>query len=211
MMDRWTAQLAARCCFRCGAASWNSICSDCRNSDPCHFESPQGHPVVALGLYEQAPGAWVRRLKYQEESVWAAALGHALAQVLPADWSDATLIPVPLHPDRLVERGFNQSALIARSLAHSSSLSLDCSLLHRSRKTSAQARLAKAARRENLQDAFACTAKAASLRAILLDDVVTTGHTLDACALALKAEGHQVLGGLTCAVAQASEPKAKTR
>lgn len=202
MLDCWIAQLAARRCFRCETSSWSALCGTCEDAAPCEFKSPRDRVVRALGLYEQAPGAWVRRLKYQEESVWAAGLGRALAHYLPQEWRAAQLIPVPLHPERLVERGFNQSALIARSLAQKRKLSLDCALLYRTRETAAQARLGKKERGENLKNAFACRASTHPRQLIIVDDVVTTGHTFDACADALEAEGHQVLGGLACAIAR---------
>jgi len=108
---------------------------------------------------------------------------------------------VPLHWRRRWGRGFNQSELLARRLAGLSGVPF-ASLLKRVRATPAQAGLSSARRRRNLAGAFACRRQAASLqgqRILLIDDVMTTGSTLAACARVLKRAGAARVGVLTVA------------
>jgi ComF family protein len=106
---------------------------------------------------------------------------------LPVD----VLVPVPLHRRRLRERGYNQSALLARELGKLTALPVVSDCLVRIRSAAPQARAATAAeRRSNVAGAFTCCdARLEGRRVLLIDDVATTGATLNACAGALKAAG----------------------
>ncbi|HEY7463019.1 MAG TPA: ComF family protein [Candidatus Limnocylindria bacterium] len=124
----------------------------------------------------------------------AAASGPALKS-LTALASGATLVPVPVHPERLRQRGYNQAALLAVALGGSARLPVADVLLRR-RPTTQQHRLDRAARLRNLRDAFALhQGRAPPAAAILVDDILTTSATLEACAGVLRAAGCQrVLG-----------------
>jgi ComF family protein len=105
---------------------------------------------------------------------------------LPAD----AVIPVPLHRKRLRERGFNQSELLARQLSRQSGLPVLTEGLARGRHTQQQAHLDMQGRQENVRDAFVwCGPTAPPDRVLLLDDVLTTGATIGACAQTLRAAG----------------------
>jgi ComF family protein len=108
---------------------------------------------------------------------------------------NGVLVPVPVHPERLRERGYNQAALLAAGLARASRLPT-ADLLVRRRATTKQHRLDRAARLRNLRDAFAVRPDArAPPVAILVDDILTTSATLEACAAVLRAAGAgRVLG-----------------
>jgi ComF family protein len=111
------------------------------------------------------------------------------------------VVPVPLHPSRRRERGFNQAADIARHIATQSGLPA-IAALRRVRATATQAGLPAGRRYGNVRDAFAATAACAAARGsvvILVDDVSTTGATLDVCARALKAAGVGEVRALTAA------------
>lgn len=111
-----------------------------------------------------------------------------------------TLVPIPLHRGRLRERGYDQALELARPLSRRLGLALCATGLHRLRATPAQSRLDAARRRRNLRDAFAWTGAAAPpMHAILIDDVMTTGATLHAAALALRRAGAQRVDAWVCA------------
>jgi ComF family protein len=111
------------------------------------------------------------------------------------------LIPVPMHPKRLRERGYNQARLLARGLSRRSGLPLADGCLLRQRHTPPQARTGSAAeRRNNIAAAFICGNDRAQGKAVLLiDDVATSGATLDACAAVLKGSGAASVWGLVTA------------
>jgi ComF family protein len=111
------------------------------------------------------------------------------------------LAPVPLHPRKRRERGFNQAELIARELAARSGLPLAPGALVRRIDTPPQAGLSAAARRRNVARAFAVRqcARVAGRRVVLVDDVLTTGATAQACSRALAAAGARAVRVLTVA------------
>ncbi|MCB9078708.1 MAG: ComF family protein [Anaerolineaceae bacterium] len=111
------------------------------------------------------------------------------------------IIPVPLHQTRFKERGFNQSALLAKKLGRLVSLPVDTTTLYRTRDTGYQMALKAQQRRQNVAGAFACRGHLSGLRFLLVDDVCTTGSTLDACAMTLKMSGADSVWGLTLAKA----------
>jgi ComF family protein len=132
----------------------------------------------------------VQRLKYRGRRVLADALGALLASRYPFA-PDALLVPVPLHVARLRERGFNQALLLARALARCRGLSVAAQALARRRTTRAQPGLAAAERRANVQGAFTVPRPqvVSGRSVVLIDDVLTSGATADACATALLAAG----------------------
>ena len=110
------------------------------------------------------------------------------------------LVPVPLHPRRLRERQFNQAAILAEHLSRSSKIPVR-DLLQRTRYTGTQTLLDRKARRQNLRDAFSLrqNVDVTDLDLLLVDDVLTTGSTLDACAAILLENGARSVRALTVA------------
>jgi ComF family protein len=108
-----------------------------------------------------------------------------------------------LHPSRFKERGYNQSELLAGQLGRLLDMPVNASTLQRVRNTKSQMQLGADERHKNVIDAFACKDKQMqNLRIILIDDVCTTGSTLDACAAALKESNVSSVWGLTLAKAR---------
>lgn len=159
---------------------------------------------------EGVAGRMVHALKYEGWTNVADAMAARMARLAwPADVVEerAALVPVPLAATRLRERGYNQSALLARGLASRWGLPVWEHVVERSRHTSAQARLTRAERLGNVADAFRHRAGAASLlrgrHVILVDDVVTTAATLGACATALVEGGARIISCVTFGRARA--------
>jgi ComF family protein len=161
-----------------------------------------GFPVLAGGAYEGALARAIQRLKYESRPDLARPLAALLVERCGSvlRQQNAALVPVPLHFSRLVERGFNQSALIARELARATGLCARPRLLLRVRDTGRQAELDREARARNVEAAFRVSGGPLPRAAFVVDDVVTTGATARACATVLEAAGVNVLG--LCALAR---------
>jgi ComF family protein len=128
-------------------------------------------------------------MKFRHRADLADRLTVLLPEAAIGSLAGRLIVPVPLHYSRLVERGFNAAALLSRQLGRRSGARYAPTLLTRSRDTPHQSRLPAAARRENVRDAFVAREGAAGRQAVLVDDVITTGSTLDACCRALYAAG----------------------
>ncbi|MFG1477625.1 ComF family protein [Xanthobacter sp. V4C-4] len=158
----------------------------------------------AVALFTDVARDLVHNLKYADRLDVAAPMARMMALAGRELIADADLIvPVPLHAVRLWRRRFNQAALLARHLAPTDGPPVRADLLRRRRATSSQTRLGRQARRANVADAFAPCGDAASVlpgqRVLLVDDVYTTGATLDACARVLRRAGAAHVDALTFA------------
>jgi ComF family protein len=122
---------------------------------------------------------------------------YLLTDPIPFD----ALVPVPVHQNRIKQRGYNQSQLIAEHLGKLLKVPVEMNCLVRTRNSLPQARSTSLEqRKKNVQGAFSCAAAGNSYKNILLiDDVCTSGATLEACATALKNSGFQSVWGLTVA------------
>jgi ComF family protein len=157
----------------------------------------------AIGEYEGALRAIIHALKYDGRR----SLARPLARLMRERGADvltgaAWVVPVPLHPSRRRERGFNQAADLARYVGVPVRRAL-----RRSRATAVQAGLPAARRHKNVRNAFVATRAARELKGqvvVLIDDVCTTGATLSACADALQAIGVAEVRALTAARVVAS-------
>jgi ComF family protein len=141
---------------------------------------------ASLGPYEGSLRLAIHELKFRQRRSAAARLAELMLEAEPVRRLLATsdlLVAVPLHKRRLRERGFNQSALVARELARRSNRPFCPDALLRRLETAPQAGLSAAARRRNVSQAFGVRRRAlvAARRVTLVDDVVTTGATARAC------------------------------
>jgi len=183
-------------CEKCGEPNTpTQLCSKCR-AQPLQIEQIRS---VALFLGPLRQG--IHRFKYEKLASLADPFGVMLADYwcakqLAADW----LIPVPLHPSRERNRGYNQSNLLAQRLAAQVGIPLISKGLRRTRATAVQMELNATQRKENVFGAFACEdERVRGTRVVIIDDVCTTGATLEACAAALLKTGAASVMGLTLA------------
>lgn len=174
-------RLGAECCPRCALASpGGALCGRCL-ADPPRYDA-----TVAALAYAFAGDVLVNALKFGGELALAPLLGRLLgARVRAAEPVDL-VVPVPLSAARLRARGYNQALEIARGLE---GRRLDPHACARERDTSPQAELPLAARRRNVRGAFRCRRDLGGASVAIVDDVMTTGATLDELAAALKRAG----------------------
>jgi ComF family protein len=207
--------LLPRSCLLCGAAAEEALCAGCTADLPlpsgaacpqCAAPLPGPAPACADCLrHPPAFDATVAALRYTypiDRLVQQLKFGgrHAFRRLAAADFLAArmlagahpagdVIVPVPLSRQRLAGRGFNQALEIARPLARALQLPLDTAGLVRVRETPAQSRLPWRARRANVRRAFECRADFSGKSVIVVDDVMTSGATLDAVARVLKDHG----------------------
>lgn len=164
------------------------LCEDCMRKRP--FFSALAAPYVFDGALMSA----VHAFKYGTKSYLINPLGPLLtrfARDLFLKTDGLLIMPVPLHPKRLRQRGFNQSALLARHVAKALNTDLDISSLMRIKYTVPQTGLNKKERQKNIRGAFQVqtSAKIKKKKILLIDDVATTGNTLNECARMLRKSG----------------------
>jgi len=217
-VDRWLSRIAPRRCLLCDSVSGHRyLCSDCLRDLPwlgpgcrrCAMPLP---PVAPGGLcarcdlglagvaryraavaYEYPVDQLISAAKFRRRPELARALGEILARGLrgrlAADQRPDCLVPVPLHPVRLAQRGFNQADEAAQALAGILRLPLRRDLCRRRRHTPPQTSRDGDDRRTSMRSAFAARPSVAGLSIAIVDDVVTTGSTCSTLAVELRRAG----------------------
>ena len=174
-------------CPRCAAPSDGQVCGACLQHPPA-FERAR----TALD-YTFPADKLIQALKYTHQLALARLLGEILSTAVQDQPRPDWILPMPLHPARLRERGFNQAHEIAKILAKKLSLPLAPALATRAVNTPPQAALALDARQKNVKGAFVCQADVKGRHIALVDDVMTSGATLNELAKTLKQGGaHEV-------------------
>ena len=202
--------LPAQPCLLCGAASHDGAwCAPCDAALPyltephcpvcalptlhgavcghCLKRPPQFDRTVAAYAYAFPLDKLVQALKFHEQLLLARQLAHKLAQRVTI--SPDIIIAMPLHPARLRERGFNQSLELARRISRLLEIPVDSHACQRVRDTPPQSTLPWKERGKNMRQAFTCTENLAGLHVAIVDDVMTSGASLNEVAQALRRAG----------------------
>lgn len=196
-------------CFVCGEESGSSsVCERCASQLPvdpevcpvcaaptaegvvcgrCLRDPPAFDATRAAFAYRFPVDRMVQALKYRDRLVLAGFFAEALRPFRPP--GETLIVPMPLHRHRLRERGFNQAVEIARPLARAWRLPLELAAVVRAVHTAPQTSLSWKARSVNIRGAFHCQTSLAGKTVIVVDDVMTTGATLDELARTLKLRG----------------------
>ncbi|MCX7628532.1 MAG: ComF family protein [Methylophilaceae bacterium] len=174
----------ARCCPVCATPMPQAeLCGACLKHPP-HFDA-----ATAVFSYAPPVDALLQAYKYGNHLAIAGALGECLALHVAARPKPDVILAMPLHPQRLYERGFNQAMEIARSVSRASGIPLALDTVVRLRPTVPQASLPLTQRRRNVRGAFACLRDLEGRHVAVVDDVMTSGATLNELAKVLKRAG----------------------
>lgn len=219
-LRRW---LLPQSCFLCDAHSDELLCVDCLHSLPykhtacprcavklpvntlcgqCQVVPPIQTSTRALFDYDYPINKLIHAAKFKQHLGLLTLLGKLMAQHLDLVVPPDVIMPVPLHPNRLRERGYNQSLLLARVLAKQLDIPLDYRACIRQRDTLRQSELNAKQRKTNVLDAFGIRSTqllAHWQRVLLVDDVITTGTTVNEVAKTLMEVGIKRVDVWVCA------------
>lgn len=175
-------------CFRCGCPvdEEEEVCEECR-THAYRFDSGRG-----IFLYNSKWRSCVVRFKYYGCREYGDFLGDAMAFYARQElkcWKPDCLVAVPLHKSKERRRGFNQAEYLAERISRQSGIPLESGMVVKIKKTKSQKKLNSRERQKNLAGAFAVTKPVDGLRILVVDDVFTTGSTVDAMADCLKKKG----------------------
>lgn len=174
-----------------------STCGKCLKTKPFYQKS-----IIPLE-YDFPVTTIIKRLKFNEKLLFSGTLSNILLNKVlersdPYPYPE-TIIPVPLHPFRLIKRGFNQSELIAKDLANSLKIPVDIKSCRRIKNTSHQTGFSDKERKKNIRNAFDVKNSFSAKHVAILDDVVTTGSTVNELARVLQQAGAETIEVWACA------------
>lgn len=192
--------LSENVCIKCGRPIVNNdtdgVCFECKNT--CRYFDGGASVFEFSGLIQGA----LYRLKFDGEMEIAQAVGKFMGdKYKKMEWEVDAVIPVPLHHDRLHERGFNQSYLLSREIGRECSIDVADKALIRQRYTESQVPLSRFQRMSNVKGAFSVldSSLIGGKKILLVDDIMTTGSTLNECSSVLRKYGASSVYCLTAA------------
>ena len=191
------------CCKKCGKPldeDWQEFCYDCQKKEQ---EYEQGR---AVWLHKNGVKKAVYDFKYHNRRVYAEFFAKEMVRKyarLLEIWEVEEIIPIPVSRKRRRQRGYNQAALLAKELGRQTNIEVNLKSLVRIRDTQPQKKLSARERKENLSKAFMWKGKEPPKRRVLLiDDIYTTGATIDSNAIILKRAGAEEVYFLTISIGQ---------
>lgn len=189
-------------CMKCGKPlrkAEQEYCYDCKKG---------GH------VFEEGRGLWVHKspvsdalyaFKYQNRRIYGEIFGRELVENFESYLRKRQIdliIPIPLYKKKLRKRGYNQAEILARALSEGTGIPMNTRILIRQRETAPQKKLNDKERRKNIRGAFVVLKQVRGKKIVLIDDIYTTGSTLDEAALVLKKAGAQNVCFLTISIGQ---------
>lgn len=176
-------------CKKCGKQIEDDTKEYCRDCETNPHEYDEGRAVFLYPCIRRS----IYRLKYKNRKEYAKFYGEEMVKVLDdtlARWDVQAIVPVPLHKTRLKKRGYNQAELLAKELGKITNIPVVTGLVVRDKNTTPQKSLNAVERQNNLENAFKLVANDVKLTSIvIIDDIYTTGSTIDAMARAMKLAG----------------------
>lgn len=177
-------------CKKCGkqlSEEEVEYCLDCRTAKHVF------NTGIAAFLYDDTISKSIYRFKYHNRRTYAEYYGKAIAEKYEKQirrWRADVIIPVPIHEKKRIKRGYNQAELIAEEIGKQLGIKVDCKYLERTVNTKPQKEMDKAGRKKNLENAFKIRYNIVEYKKIILvDDIYTTGSTIDGCARVLMEGG----------------------
>ena len=191
------------CCIHCALPTPEDIDNDVL-CGRCIRQLPAFDYCHSLFRYEDEIISLIHQLKFREKISYARSIGElllatAVAELVPEQGKPDCIIPVPLHNKRLRKRGYNQSTEIARVLAKKLSIGIAHDAVVKKQSTQAQSELTAKERMKNIKGVFSVSSKLNYKHALIIDDVITTGATVNELAKVLKKNGVERVGVLSIA------------
>lgn len=194
------------CCFWCKLPTANAsgLCASCTRALPLASITPMLpnlDDLLALFRYQPPISQWMMRYKFQGDLSFSRFFAHSFIEKMSAlKKRPDLLLPVPLYPKRLRERGFNQALEIAKPIAKHFSIPLEAHACIKIKHTPPQSTLSRAARLKNLKNTFALSKTLDAQHVAIIDDVITTGSTITQIANLLRTCGIKTISAWCCAV-----------
>lgn len=186
--EKWLHPIVTDYCLKCGkpVKAEEELCGECRKS---HREFDRGQSVF---FYNDKMRQSLLRYKYYGNRDYAEYYAVSLCRYMEREirmWKPDLIVPVPMHPRKQRERGFNQAADLAEKAGEILKIPMSDQVVQKTKATRSQKKLNAAERKQNLRMAFQATERLDGLRILVIDDVYTTGSTIEAMAHVLKAAG----------------------
>jgi len=174
------------------------ICERCEKNLPWIVHNPLQN-IVSPFRYEEKIAEFITQLKFNKKLIFVPVLANYLINQLQGTQLPEVIVPVPLHKKRLKERGFNQALEISKPISRHFNIPINIGICHRLRATLPQTKLSATKRKENVKKAFILNHKPHFKHIAILDDVVTTGATVEQIAFLFRKHGVKHIDVWCCA------------
>ena len=189
-------------CKKCGKPIRQKeaeFCYDCEREDLCY---EQGR---SLWIHKMPVSSSIYAFKYKNRRVYGEVYGREMAKMFRKIirlWEIDVIVPVPLHRKKQKKRVYNQAEILAKEIGFRVGIPVDTTLIKRKKNTVPQKEFTRKERKKNLKNAFEVTGKVEGKRVLIIDDIYTTGSTIDSISILLKKAGAEKTYFLTISIGQ---------